>query len=1404
MATIVVLLAVVISLLKVFLPYADNYKHDIESYLLDEFNADVEIGSIGASWQKLGPAIILNDVTLSATEQAPLDISIDETKINIDFWRTLKEQRLVTGAFLLDGIETKINSDVFFKVRPQSQGTQLFEGLSHLFLSQVQEFSVINSTVLVRHMDGQQQTYQVDDLVWVNEGNHHRGQGEVFIDGFSNNSLRFQMALYGQRRSEIFGQIYVEAQQLDITPWLKQFVGEHVAVTSTEANFRVWSSVTDGLVTDIQIDVNDTGVRWQKSKDNKHLFVQGAKVNWQQIGADWHLQASEIKLDTDLAKPQSFDLSVTKTNSETLLRTQNVAVEAIAPLLSLFSVTKETAILANTDIQGTVSELAMLWPESGQMQAVVDVDNFSFVPERVSKEAYVGLSDTHLTGAWSGNVGWLSISDTDGQLDTFDTFNQPFDYQALNIDVALKLFDSGLEVNLERLLIRNDEISIKAAADFTRADAASINDVNEESIQSDTHLSLYAEVVGPKQGKIVDYLPKHLIGPQTHAYLTRAIKSGEGVLTRVIIDGAANNIPYTDSQGTFLVDATIINGEFEFDESWPAIKNMDAKLIVDKLTMGIAAEQGKIGSLTIDNDVYAELDLGAPNTLLTLSISPDSLSFKDFHALVETSPLSSIIGEVFSFVQLDGVGAVNVDLQLPLDDNLDRDGNRPQTVAQGTVQTNKAKLSLPSLNLDFDNVDALVSFENEAFAIHQANATWFDLPVSMFVAGNQANEFYSINGQLSADWESEALAKQIDGPITNYFDGNIVTDLTVNVSLEEEGYSYAVKSDSDLTNTSYSVTGPLIKDKGISSTLGISVVGNDTTNNLYIDLDDLVHFVGEASNATGVIDRAILSVSKRADGNSEAEQQVTSLLPDAGFDINIDLAGAEFDPTLGFVLDLLASLPSSNEADNLALLTAAANSAPSMNEELVMSDRFLGSPDRISGVFGYVDILGQRWQDVTLLGEQKSNGLQFDVVSDLAELSVFVHDELDVNGIDINAKRLKIINQAKPTTGPKSTEETVSSSVPETFNSAELISSLPDLHVLCEVCTFNTKPLGKVTLDTFSRDKTLFIEKATMAYQRNEVTLTGVWIGNDGSGTTNLSGDIYSRYFGQWMLDWDLNTGIKQSDLHAKLSLTWEGAPHEFEFTDLNGDTTFELGEGYLSEVSDKGARIFSLFSLNSLYRKLKFDFKDVFQKGLFYNDIKGTMQIENGVVYSEDIFMDGVAGNMNMRGFTNLVNNTLDYDVTFKPKITSSIPVIAAWLAPGTAGLSFLAGIAIDKIIEKADVVSEVRLKITGELVEPQVQEVKRFTKTIDIPGAKEAKEKALREKAAKEQAEQEKADREKAAAETVIEEFESAPVAVEFKPVSETPVEVQTGKKAKTTNTTTKPATKPITKSTPIDPPS
>ena len=1269
-ATAVLVLAVIISLLKVTLPYADKYKGEIESYVFNNFNADINIGSIGASWEKLGPVIILNDVTMSASEQAPLDISIMETKVSIDFWRSLQEQRLVTGTFQLNGINTYINSSVFFKVRPQSQGSQLFEGLSHLFLAQIQQFQVTDSTIIVRHTDGVNQTFQIDNLSWLNEGNRHRGQGDVYIDGFSDNSLSFRMDLYGQRRSEIFGAIYLEAQQVDITPWLTQFIGEHIAVTSTEGNFRVWSEVSDGLVKQFQVEIENTGVRWNKQDAEKELFIDEASLKWQQSKSDWALIANEIKLRTEQQQPSPFHLNLIRRNKQTELIANDVDLNTITQLFSLFSATKETSLLANTNVSGDVNSLHISWPDEADMMAYVDVDNFSFLPEVAINEAYLGLTDLSLKGAWKGNEGRFSMTGLSGELDTQDTFEQPIKYDTLKIISDIKLSSEGTEVWLPEIRLENNDIKIKANAQYLNYD--------------DAHLSVFAEIVGPSQGKIPNYLPKYLIGDNTLSYLNRSIQKGRGELTQVVIDGDPADMPFDveapNRQGTFLVTAGLKDTFFEFSEDWPALRNLDATLIVNKMDMYINAHSGDISDLKVNNDVFAHIDLAAQSTVLKLDIQPDNLEFSKFHSLVKTTPLKDSIGDVFEFVLLEGKGDAKVHLSIPLSDGPDESGKIPEFLVRGDVLTKKAGLQLPSLNLDIQNLSSAVSFENAAFAIKDASGLWNSLPIDFNITGNDGSAGYKLDGKIDASWQHSDVAKQINGPISDYFSGELNSTISLSVNIEEgDDYQYFVDANTDLTKAGYKLTGPLQKAVGEASSVNISVLGDATSNDIYIDLNEDLNFIGVVPTSSSKMEQAILTIGEHLTPTSV-------LLPDSGFNIDIKLPNIDFDSTLSFVLDLIDSLPS-----------GAGDSEP-----------VLDSPTLISGQFGRVDILGQEWSNITLSAKPKNNDWLFNLVGEAIEAEVVVPELIESEGITINADYLHIKNTPV---------EADTDNVESTLNSAELISGLPALHIVCKVCTYNDKPLGRITLDTFTRDTSLFIEKAEMEYQRNKVSLAGMWIGNEDSGETTITGDAYSRYFGPWMLDWGFNSGIKQSDFKSKLSLTWDGAPHEFEFESLNGEVTFEMGEGYLSEISDKGARIFSLFSLNSLYRKLKFDFNDVFQKGLFYNDIKGSLTVESGVVYTENIRMDGVAGNMNMRGFTNLTASTLNYDVTFKPKITSSIPVIAAWLAPGSAGLSLLAGIAIDKIIEKADVVSEVRLKVTGDLADPKVQEVKRFTKTIELP---------------------------------------------------------------------------------------
>ncbi len=109
---------------------------------------------------------------------------------------------------------------------------------------------------------------------------------------------------------------------------------------------------------------------------------------------------------------------------------------------------------------------------------------------------------------------------------------------------------------------------------------------------------------------------------------------------------------------------------------------------------------------------------------------------------------------------------------------------------------------------------------------------------------------------------------------------------------------------------------------------------------------------------------------------------------------------------------------------------------------------------------------------------------------------------------------------------------------------------------------------------------------------------SGDWFLTNGQSSTRLKGEFSSADFGAFLKGLKLGSGIKDSEFNSKFDLSWKRAPHEFNFETLNGQIDWRLSDGYLTEVSDQGSRIFSLLSLDSLVRKLQLDFRDVLSKG--------------------------------------------------------------------------------------------------------------------------------------------------------------------------------------------------------------
>ena len=109
-------------------------------------------------------------------------------------------------------------------------------------------------------------------------------------------------------------------------------------------------------------------------------------------------------------------------------------------------------------------------------------------------------------------------------------------------------------------------------------------------------------------------------------------------------------------------------------------------------------------------------------------------------------------------------------------------------------------------------------------------------------------------------------------------------------------------------------------------------------------------------------------------------------------------------------------------------------------------------------------------------------------------------------------------------------------------------------------------------------------------------------------------------------------------------------------------------------------------------------------------------MQVDKGIAYTQDTKMDGVPADLTIKGHTNLNTMEIDYDLAVAPQVTSSIPVIVAWMVNPVTGL---AALAIDKVLHSARVISEINFKVTGSMTDPVVKEVDRKSREVTLPQA-------------------------------------------------------------------------------------
>jgi uncharacterized protein (TIGR02099 family) len=1219
---------------------------------------------------------------------------VNHLEVQVDFWATLTTQRLISSNLILDGAIVTLEQDAWHTQEkgeslPSSTNDRLdgLEQIADIFLNRINRFSLINSEISIEN-NSLERHFRINNLNWLNRDERHQAQGNIIVDELSSNNLKLKIDIDGQSFDELQGIIYVEANHLDIAPWLDNILTIDNDKIKADIGFSAWLKVQAGSFERLQLSMHDNLISWQDSTSvnpgsgpTQHnltlsagqlLLVKGKKPE------SYKLYSTPLSLQFNQEEVQEYIVQMNKTAQDFSIYLSSFDLALISKVSPLFISSQNTReLLSELNVSGQANGIYFKKVE-GDIQALV---NFTHASTMYS-QGIPGVDNISGTLSFTQQHLHIDLAAEHGNLDFSHHFVKPIPYESLQAVVDLSIETSGWKLLVNDIELTSEELQLNADLAINSSKGAPMS------------MSLLADVTEGDASKAGHYYPLNTLSGDLVDYLNESLIEGKVKQAQVLINGPLVNFPFADNSGVFVVDAEIEEAVFKFSDEWPAIKDFSANLNFTNNSMLISGRAGDLSGLDVSGVQVAIDDLGSEQ-ILTVDTLIQPSSAVNVANLMAQSSLKDSVGNVLQQLKVSGDINGEFHLNLPLN-------NTENVLARGLINfaDNMAVLQTPQMS--FEQINGQLSFENDHISTKDLSLSWQGLPLIIDVTGNDEVDYYDTNIALNAEWDKDGWLPHVSPNLKKYFDGRL--QLQGDLSLYQHhggGFSYQFTVDSDLEQVQIKLPEPYSKVAQTKIPMKIEVNGQLEQSTINVAYGEQLSFFGVLAHETTHFSRAHIIL-----GNEKM------LLPMDGLHITTNLEQADvsvWQPLISDIIDTVSAERGNKYSEN----------SQYVNDNVGSSSALFSNPERIRGTIAKLDVFGQNLHNVSFNLLDKTNWwlLQLNAKETRSQIK-FYPDWLE-QGVDINAEFIHLTNQ--PQAKSSKQEAKVSQNGNEVMTSLltddSVFANMPKINFYCERCQIDNLNLGTVTFSLVRKDENVIkIENFKTKREQAEFNLSGEWQKIGSTSTTAIKGLLSLKNIEYELEQLGYGSIIRDSGGKLDFNLNWQGGPHDFNFSHLNGELNANIDDGYLAEVSDK-ARIFSVLSLQSIVRKLTLDFRDIFSDGMFYKDIKGDYQIKEGVLYTKNTRMNGSAGNLYINGNTNFVTNTIDYQMSYKPNLTSSLPVLA-WIATLNP-VVFLAGVAIDQVIT-SQVVSEFNFELSGSVSDPNFKEVNRKSRDVSVGRSK------------------------------------------------------------------------------------
>ena len=1331
-ALTLILLAVLVQSGRSFSHLLDGYNEGIARYFSAQLNARVNIGQIQADWDGLKPSLVVGDFSITSLTEQPI-VALKKARLRLDILASLINFRPVwsnlsltqvdmsfvqtaEGAWHIPGLPKRADTD-----KPEVQLDSL---LDMLLLSTRIEFQ--SSRLSFQFASGKQIQLESPYLLLENLDDFHR--------------LALQIDVAEQARS-----VYLIMEGQGDPRDQKQFrskgyihlnrfpTGEPVAATSAFLlNGAKGSLLSEGMV--------DANVWFESRADGQGYDLTG-RLGLQRLslplgerrlalddfateltgywlpGGQWRLGLQQITAEMKGQTIADLNLAIASTGSKQPL---NISIDKL-DLAGLTSVLDSAGVLGEGKIQEVLHTLKprgelhnvqlalpLQQPKDWQLRAnltQVAVDPWMSVPALSGVDGYLQL----------GQKGGFVDIDSKQQFSMHYAmiYGAPMEYDSAKGQVAwhLQPENNQVYVNSGQLTFRKGDELAQGHMWLSMPWQRNTGDI-------DLYLQIGARQLNASLYK--KYTPAVI--PQTlKNWLAQSLgEQNPGIVKEagLVYRGTLNT--KNAMARTYQLYMDVDNAALAYHPGWPALSQLDGRILIsDAQVAASVTDAGLYSSRVKRAEVRVNPRAQGAGSLLEVESEITGAASDGIRVLRE-GMLRQYLGSSMDSWFMQGDLHARVDLDIPIGTGEPQvKGGRQQV----DVTLDVARFELQNLNLALNDLTGSISYNSDTgISSDTLKAQLFDEPVEARLSTRKLDTYSKTLVDVSGVVDAQKIAYWSQRPEVLFLNGRLPYRALVELNhrparaknlVELSPEESAIKTESaaefaeqafaevtvssNLAGVSVDLPVPYGKLADGERPFELKLWMQDSRAQIDVrynnDLHALLHIDRKRNNRLLNANIALASDAKLAD---QPQFLVSGYLPSIDLDAwkavqaRYMMYGERFATGAQRLSSVQANVPATQPDSRSVGLVA-------------------GLPFRAELMLGQYELGSARLENLNVVAIPIETGWQLDVENAIVAgrvvvpASSYIPLQVDLTRLSLTTAML---DQKSAGSAPVTPVEVIDP------------RKLPLANITIASLMVDEDNFGTWSLLLRPDDKGVVIDNIHGSIRG--LTISGakdvdgaeagarlIWQNTPVGVQSRFIGDLSAGDMSAVLQAWNKPDMLESESAHYRADLFWPGSPQDFAVVNLGGEMSIQIENGRFKRDASAGEgvlRLMSVLNFDTLARRLRFDFSDLYKSGLAYDSIKGKMRFNLGALkFEEPLVVQTPSSGMQMAGTINLRNETLNTRLVATLPVAGNVTVYAVL----AAGLPAAAGIYVmSKLFKKqVDQATSVSYSIKGSWDEPKMR---------------------------------------------------------------------------------------------------